>query len=164
MTMELNAALNLPVEATLGGRKLLFRRPSLANIFGHAERKVIDAHIARVQQMGAVLTGGDRLEFLARGLRDMPRGDALRLLVQERLTTLGGMQEILHAALAVDQPDITPEEAGRLMLANEAEAMALIPLLTGLIGGEDVPKDKKGKKGNPPVAQQHPPVSAGPTP
>lgn len=131
---DFNEIVNAPVTIEIGGRKLKARRPNLEAIFGKLEAQVVSRILGNIKQAADTygLEGPERTKFLAEMTSSsLPRGAALQEMGRESIASVEGTRLLLRNALEVDQPEISDEEIGNLVMSDPEGTGEWMAYLTG---------------------------------
>ena len=148
MPAELSEMVNAPFEISLGETALKARRPSLEEVFGVMESKIVSGEIRKLKEAAEVfgLKDDEKIEFLRKGLQDIPKGASLQTMVWERIGTPEGIALIIFYAVNSDQPEVTKERISELIAGDVSEATAWAEFLCGVSGKAPATKIKKPQK------------------
>lgn len=123
-------ALNEATEVTLAGIPFKVRQIPTLRIFGLAEIYLREQAIENIKAVSALLSGREKIEFLAEQIGKLPAGPALERAARKIFAS--GEEppavlccRIMHAALAADQPEITVEQVGQLLLRASTDEQVL---------------------------------------
>jgi hypothetical protein len=143
---DLSDMTNTPLTMEVAGKKLKVRRPELQAIHATLESKIKSDAQQEAKTMAEMngLEGDDKISFLSRAFKDLPKGADLQAMVYDAIGTIDGFRLILKAALKEDQPEITDRDIDLLIMADPEVAGEWAVYLCGYSG--KVPQASKDKE------------------
>ncbi len=146
--MSINAISNAPVELSFGGRKYKVQTLSIKEFFGEPQAKIVSNYLQNVQQVASMLTGKDKIDYLATATKTIPAGDQLYQEAMAYLSTPLGLADLLRLGLNKCQTVSDDEITEALYKATDEERQILMACLSGSfeVGKTDVATAGDDKK------------------
>jgi len=116
---------NTPIEISFGGRTIKVERLTIKEIYAPAQARVKQDYIANMQLTASGLGGLEKMDYLVRATKDIPKGSILNQVASEYLATPDGIAEVLLFALNKHQK-ISEDEATQLLIKSTEEERALL--------------------------------------
>ena len=130
--MAINELGNLPQTFKVGGKELTVERLNISEIFGTAERKVLEKYNSDAIILASAFNGVEKINYMRSVLKDIPKGKELFDLAQDYMGSPDGEIEMLTIALNKHQK-VTQEEVYSMMLNNTTEMGALTTFIVSNI-------------------------------
>lgn len=136
--MGISNLANSPIEFKLGTRIVKISNLNIKEFLSAAEVRIKQEYINNMQQVAAMLTGKEKIDYLAATTKDIPKKNKLGEYAMDWLKSIDGITSLLMTGLNKHQK-LTEEEVVKLITGTvKEEVETLIQLLLGI---EDVPAD-----------------------
>jgi len=140
--------LNSPVAFKIGNKEYKAKRASLADLRASFEVEAKEEYIANAQKVAGSLPVKEKMEFLLTALKQIPCGEELDNIIQNKTSSFNGLVKILYSSLK-DENKLSLEECKKIFAENMIECNMVIHYALGVELIEDkkeVPKDPKDPK------------------
>ena len=136
------------IKVALGDDTYIVNPLTLSDIYTHFESKIRSESLADAKEVAQSLPKEDRVEFMTKVWKELPKGAEVDEQVSTMLQSLGGIQECIFKALLNAGINITIEIVKKYVNIDSLDKfLDVFYGLIGFDGGEDVEEDApSGKK------------------
>lgn len=131
------------IKVTLGDDTHIVHPLTLTDLYTHFEGKIRSEALADAKEVAQSLPKEDRVEFMTKIWKQLPKGAEVDEKVSQMLQSLGGIQECIFKALLTAGVSITFETL--IKFVNMDTLDKFLDVFYNLIGYEDEDVETEGK-------------------
>jgi len=122
------------IEVKLGNETYIVNPLTLTDVHTHFESKIRANALADAKEVAAQLPKEERIEFMTRVWKELPKGEAVDAQVSELIQSMGGIQECIFKALLNIGASITLDIVKKYVNIDTLDQF--LDVFYGLIGYE----------------------------